>query len=346
MDDLVWPVDSSYFGIPTDLDGNERVIVLFTPLINAQTPPRSGSIQGGYFWSGDLYPRNRCQQSNVGEIFYLLTPDPAAQFGDARPVAETRLRSRGTIAHELQHMINAGSRVTRGAPSFESVWLDEALSHFAEEAVGRARRGFGDSQRLSYADVSADADDFESFFRPNLLRLQAWMRDPADHSPTSELVGSRVEGRGATWSLLRYVADHYAGGDVRAFTRRLVATSDTSVANLVARAGVPFDSLMAGWLVATAGEAFGAAGLPPRQTFASWNLADAITDGGAAPFPLLALPLDPEVRVPALLRSGSGAYYRLDFTGGRSPAASLRLLGSNGLPAKFTGARLYVVRIK
>jgi len=346
LDDLVYPVDSSYFGTPTDLDANGRVLVLFTPLINKLTPRRSGSVQGGFFWSGDLFPRAKCEQSNVGEIFYLLTPDPAAQFGDARPVADTRLRSRGTIAHELQHMINAGARITRGAPTFESVWLDEALSHFAEEAVGRTQRGFGDSQRLSYADVAAEPSDYESFFRQNILRLAAWMRSPGDFSPTSIQVAGSVEGRGAVWSLLRYAADHYAGGDVRAFTRKLVATSDTSVANLVARAGVPFDSLMSGWMVATVGDGFGLSAMPERQTFGSWNLSDALTAGGARPFPLSVTPLDPEGLPPTLVYSGTGVYYRLTFSGPRYPAASFRLLGTNGLPASFEGARLYVVRLR
>ena len=346
MDDVVYPVDSSYFGTPTDLDANGRVIVLFTPLINRMTPRRSASIQGGYFWSGDLFPRAKCRQSNVGEVFYLLTPDPAAQYGDARPVVETRLRTRGTLAHELQHMINAGSRITRGAPAFESVWLDEALSHFAEEAVGRARRGFGDFQRLSYADVTADADDFESYFRQNLLRVEAWMRSTATFSPTSEMVAGAVEGRGAAWSLLRYATDHYAGGDARAFTRRLVASSDTSVANFVARAGVPFDSLVAGWLVASVADDVALASAVERHAFRSWNLGDALTLGGARAYPLAATPLDPEGVFPTVLYSGTGAYYRLTFPGSRTPAASFRLIGGNGLPAKFAGARLYVIRVR
>ena len=51
-------------------------------------------------------------------------------------------------------MINAGNRFFNPAvSSFEATWLDEALAHFAEDAVGRVSRGFGDLQTLTFNDV-------------------------------------------------------------------------------------------------------------------------------------------------------------------------------------------------
>jgi hypothetical protein len=65
-------------------------------------------------------------------------------------VTVVRQNTRGTIAHELQHMINQGRRLLNPAvDSSETIWLNEALSHFAEEIVGRAKRGYSDFQRLS-----------------------------------------------------------------------------------------------------------------------------------------------------------------------------------------------------
>jgi PAS domain S-box-containing protein len=58
------------------------------------------------------------------------------------------------VAHEFQHMLNAGSRLNNPAVrDFEDVWLDEALAHLAEELVGRARIGVGPMQELTHASV-------------------------------------------------------------------------------------------------------------------------------------------------------------------------------------------------
>src|SRR5439155_11972754 len=163
-------------------------IMLFTGQINKLTPPNtSGALVGGFFFAGDFFPTTGtkpgtfCPESNRGEIFYLLSPDPTAKFGNVRTPSSVRQGTRGTIAHEFQHMINAGNRFLNPAvDKFESTWLDEALAHFAEDAVGRVQRRFGDLQTLDYASVlpcspCSEANDFNAFFFQNLARLTYWM---------------------------------------------------------------------------------------------------------------------------------------------------------------------------
>src|SRR5205814_7624907 len=84
FDDVVYPTDSSYFGKPTDIDSNNHVVLYYTPQVNKLTPAGQSSFIGGFFFAGDLFPITTCAQSNVGEIFYLLAPDPAGTFNNVR----------------------------------------------------------------------------------------------------------------------------------------------------------------------------------------------------------------------------------------------------------------------
>src|SRR6185436_17623230 len=44
IDTLVYPMDTAAFGVPTDIDGNGRVVVLFTKAVNALTPRNAAGI--------------------------------------------------------------------------------------------------------------------------------------------------------------------------------------------------------------------------------------------------------------------------------------------------------------
>src|SRR2546422_3443837 len=160
VDAFTYPTDTSYFGRPTDLDNNGHVFILYTPRVNALTKRGATSFFGGVFFGGDLFPRTGtggCAESNVGEIFYLLAPDPARAFSDARRTTVVRQETRSTIAHDLEHMINLGVRIGESTsnPTItqESIWMDEDLAHFAEVYVGRAEDGFTPFQRLTDADA-------------------------------------------------------------------------------------------------------------------------------------------------------------------------------------------------
>src|SRR5687768_2376399 len=110
FDGITYPTDEAFFGTPTDIDVNERVIILFTGEVNKLTPdgtPESSGFVGGFFFAGDFFPTTGqpgqfCPQSNRAEIFYLLAPDPLGlKYGNARSALSVRQGTRGTIAHEF-----------------------------------------------------------------------------------------------------------------------------------------------------------------------------------------------------------------------------------------------------
>jgi hypothetical protein len=100
-------------------------------------------------------------------------------------------------------MINQGIRQSAATGATREVdWLNEGLSHFAEEVVGRASRGYGDGQRLNWNNLLSDLDDFDSYFRQNLLRLRIWLDRPDLASPVSARAASELAPRGAAWALV------------------------------------------------------------------------------------------------------------------------------------------------
>jgi len=369
FDNVTYPTDASYYAAPTDVDANGRIIILFTGQINKLTPAGStNGFVGGFFFAGDFFPPTDqgggpgsfCQQSNQAEIFYLLSPDPTGKFGNVRTTASVRQGTRGTIAHEFQHMINAGNRYKNPAVSnFESTWLDEGLAHFAEDAVGRVQRGFTDLQTLTFADVlpcnspCAQANDFNAFFFQNLARLTNWMDEPQKYGATSSLADTSLATRGAAWALLRYTADNYSNGDPRALTRKLAAGPDTGVKNFTAAAGASIDTLVAGWLVSMYADHLGIPGLNAKYQWRSYNLrsvmppvAKSVLGQTTATYPLQVVGIGSgSDNIPATNRSGSGTFYRLNVPA-NSGAKNVKVLDSSGNVASFSGEHVYVLRVQ
>lgn len=278
----------------------------------------------------------------------MLVPDPAGTInGNPRSVSLVRQNTRGTIAHEFQHMINHGLRLFNTAvDSSETPWLNEALSHLAEEIVGRARRGFGDFERLGFDDVNPtpqSQDDYNAYFRQNLGRLRPWMERPDTSSPTSNKAASQLAPRGAAWMFLRYTADHHGGGNLKSFLRSVVAGPDVGIRNLLQHAnGAQYDDLLSGWLISQFTDGVSIAGLPARYSMRSWAVRDLMGGYNNGVFPLLVTPLPAAVSTQSI--SGSGNFFRLTRLAA-SPETTFRMVAPGGANVGFAGARVYVVRI-
>ena len=353
FDDVIFPTDTSWFGSPTDINADQRVGILYTPEVNKLTPAGSGGIVGGFFFGGDLikrseYPSNNdCRnQTNEQEVFYLLAPDPGGTInGNARTTAGVRQVTRGTIAHEFQHMINQSVRqYNPEVKAFETPWLNEAMAHFAEEAVGRAVSGFTDFQSLQTSDVNPNIvqiNDYLAFYRQNLTRFRFWTLRPDTSSPTSVRGRTELASRGAEWAILRYAADQYAGGNARAFFRRLAVGPETDITNFVLRVGRPFDEILGGWLIANYTDNLGVAGLDTRYTYSSWDMRDVLSGVNNNVFPLLVTGFPGTFTSQSF--SGSGNYYFHRRPAGSQ--ATLSLKTPAGAAMTSTGARIWVVRL-
>lgn len=355
FDNLTYPTNTDYFGTPLDSDANGRVIILYTAEVNKLTPAGSTGFVGGFFFGGDLFPATgsgSCAQSNVAEIFYVLAPDPDGVINtNKRSTATVRQGTRGTIAHELEHMINASERIRSPiVQNFEDVWLDEALAHFAEDLNGRTLKGLtNEAGNYTSSQTLTDVNDYNAFFFQNFARFQRYLQNPGPVSPISFQADSSLAARGAAWALLRYTADHYApGGDVKAFIKALAGGPNTGVNNLLTRAGgVPFDTLISGWMVANYADDAGIPGLATKYTYKTYDMRSNISriaPNQVYPLALQDLSGSGVVVSNVQVRSGSGNYYRFTRAAG-GPARSFRLLNTDGITAaSFTGAALLVLR--
>ena len=358
FESLIYPTDTLYFGRETDRNADARVTILYTPEVNRATSPGATGFVAGFFWGGDLVKKSEyeqlntpCPQTNEQEIFYMLVPDPAGTINsNPRSVAVVRQNTRGTIAHEFQHMINQGRRLLNPAvDSSETIWLNEALSHIAEEVVGRAKKGFSDFQRLRFSDINptpatpSSQADYDAFFRQNLARYRRWMQRPDTSSPTSNASRNQLAPRGAAWMFLRYAGDFHSGGNLKSFLRKVVNGPDVGLRNLLQHSnGAQYDDLLSGWLISQFMDGLNVPGLPARYQMTSWAVRDAMSGENANVFPLLVTPLPANLDTKSI--SGSGNYFRLTRVGS-SPETKFRMLAPGGSPVGFAGARVYVVRI-
>jgi hypothetical protein len=364
FDNNTFVTDSSYFGNPTDIDANGRIILLFTGEVNKLTAAGStGGFVGGFFFAGDYFPKTgtagqSCAESNNAEIMYLLSPDPTGKFGNVRSASSVRQGTRGTIPHELEHMINAGNRYFNpNATAFEDNWLDESLAHIAEEAVGRVSRGFTDIQTLTMGDMlpagsQAARDDFNAFFFQNFARLSYWMARPDTSSGISSNSDANLSSSGADWAIGRYAADNYSNGDVRAFTRKLAAGPANGIKNFTTVAGASLDTLMAGWLVSMYADHLGISGINAKYQYRSYNFRNimppvagsVLSNGGV--YPLQVTPVGSgSDNISTQAKSGSGDYFRLTVAA-NAGAKNVKVLDPGGSDVTFAGAHIYVLRVQ
>ncbi|HEX4681339.1 MAG TPA: hypothetical protein VH277_01450, partial [Gemmatimonadaceae bacterium] len=248
FDTLVNPLDVNAFGQPTDIDKNGKVLVFFTKEVNKLTPRGSQGVIGGFFFERDLFPTvttnglEGCAGSNQGEMFYMLVPDANGTFSDSRSKSGVLSLTIGTLAHEYQHLINAGRRIfINNANDFETVWLNEGLSHIAEELLYYRQSGLAPRQNIGVKTVAANQASQDVYFNDqgdNLGRFELFIEQPSLTGVYA--ANDSLETRGADWNLLRYLADHRGTSD--ADTWQLLVNS--KVEGLDNLAGVFGSSIM------------------------------------------------------------------------------------------------------
>lgn len=359
FDQMIYPTDVSYFGNPTDLDNNGHIFIYYTPAVNKLTAAGQATLTGyvgGFFFAGDLYPPTTagCLSSNQGEIFYLLAPDPRGVNGNSFSTEFVRQITRGTVAHEFQHMINSGNRyVSPILENFEATWLDEGLAHFAEDVVGRVEAGFADNFTVSYSNINnLDTTITQAFFLQNFARAKYYVERP---DTTGAIVNhvkaaANLASRGAEWSLLRYAGDWFnTGGDPRTLTRALAAGPDTGSVNLVKAAGVPMDTILARYLVTlyTDHRAFMPANSP--YNYKSYNLRQLVTgtlvgNETATGYLQVGAIGNGSTTLTAKLPPSSAAYFLTSLTS--SGARTIKVADPSGNVSADPSGRVYVVRVQ
>lgn len=274
LDDPIFPTNLAVYGTASDLDRNERVVVLLTPAVNRLTQPGENSFINGYFDSCDLVNVAECPDTNSGEVMYSVVPDPTGRWGLTHSVQSVVRLLPPLIAHELAHLIHFNQRaLVSNIRSVEELWLSEAIAHFAEDTVASVLRSRG---------LTALADDL---LRENLVRARFFLAAPEKTSLVASSGTGTLGERGAGWLFLKYL-NQRAGGNL---LRRLETSTQTGAASVTSIAGVPWMSLLRDWSVAVfAAGSPDLAGvtLPPEQTLGGFDLRSAVASVANGVFPL------------------------------------------------------------
>jgi hypothetical protein len=211
VDRVVYPEETLMFGPVPDSDRNGKFILLASNAVNTYSN-EPGQFTGGFFASKDLDGR---EGSNNADMLYLYLPKPVSDGGVFDHAEDYFHLMQEVIVHELQHMINYAARLSRGA-RLETAWLNEGLSHWAEEHFG--------------------------FQRSNRIRSRHFLQSPT----TTPLVGScsTLGQRGAAFLFVKYLVKE--SGDPM-ILRKLVGTSRRGVDNVENATGRPFAAVLRDW---------------------------------------------------------------------------------------------------
>jgi len=202
FDNSIYEIIRATFGTESDVDGDPKITILFTPQVNLQK-------LAGFFYPHDLYDR---PFSNQREMFYLRVPDEEKSFDDLRA------KLKAVLAHEFQHMINFNEHVfVRGQSVGEVLWLNEALSHVAQDIAG-------------YPET-------------NVQFVKDYLDAPQDSSVARPTRDADEPERGAEYLFLRYVVDQ-RGVDL---LKALVQTTQRDIPNVEAATGRSFAEWMRDW---------------------------------------------------------------------------------------------------
>jgi hypothetical protein len=347
FDTLIAPVADAAFGAPTDIDVNGKVVIFFTRAVNELTPTGASFYYGGFFHPRDLLPKTNygspfCPGSNEREMFYMLVPDPnGAINGNARSVAFVDTLTVGVLAHEHQHLVNFARRLyVNDALTDEEVWLNEGLSHIAEELVFYRATGTAPRQNIGGSSFGTQPFDelFARYMAPNFDRLSIFLEDPQSYSPYSSW--DDLGTRGAAWAFLRYAADHRgtADGDV---WMRLVNSPVSGFDNLADVFGTGVVQMLHDWTVSMYTDDY-VGGAAPAHANPSWNFRTAYP---ALPVAARSYPLADAVRtlsndVPQTLslRGGSSGYLRFVVTAGKE--AAVRVTSNGSVPPRVIQATI------
>jgi hypothetical protein len=350
FDTLVYPLDVNNFGAPTDIDSNGKIILLFTRAVNELTPANSSSYVGGFFFGRDLFPitdtqvAQGCAGSNTGEMFYLLTPDPSGQINNnIRRTGFVDSVTTSVIAHEFEHLINASRRlyVTPNVQDFEEGWLDEGLAHIAEELLFYRESKLAPRSNITLTNIKASAQTVNAFnedMSSNAGRYRSYLLKPSENSPFSP--NDSLETRGATWSLLRYLADHKASSASASDAptwQALVSTASIGVSNLSSVFGSDLPGRVRDWNIAHYTDDL-VAGIPAELTHPSWNFHNVYPGltGTGQTYPLKVNPLSTSGATGSLI-GGAAAYYRFSIPAGTT--ANLTLTAPGPVSARVIRVR-------
>lgn len=330
FDQTLYPIDTTNFGPPSDIDQNGHVIMLMSPVVNALTSTSDCQNNGfiaGFFEEEDLGAPASDPNSNQGEIFYSIVPDPNGVSSCAHTTDDVGFAVPATFMHELQHLISFSQHVVVHGGDSEYGWLDEGLSIVAEElgSVYYEQKCPGTSCRTDPSQIFPDSS--QGFVRDFLYDSYQYALLPDTASVTLHTdADDGFSWRGGDWLLMRWLGDQM-GSSV---FRKLDANTLTGVANIENVTGESFPSLFADFGLSLFTDSL--PGLPrstspavdrftSRNVRQLWNRLFVTSQGTLQlAYPVQVFPITTDTST-AIMDPGTMSYFRLDTPTNQSTVA-------------------------
>ncbi len=340
FDQTLYPIDTTAFGVPTDLDGNGRVIMLMSPVVNGDTPTSTCNTQGfvaGFFDPTD-FDGPQDPNSNQGEIFYSIVPDPLGQFSCAHTADDLGGDVPATFLHELQHLIYFSQHVVVSGTGEGASWLDEGLSIAAEELGSIYYEQKCPPPQCRTSPLQLFPDSAQGFISSFLYDSYQYALGPDTSSLT--LHDDSQDGfswRGGAWLLVRWIGDQFG---TSAYKKLEKGPADGLV-NIAQASGQSFPTVMGNFGLSLYTDSL--PGLPrntssqnnrfiTRNVKALWARLFT-TSGPAADVPraqpILVTPISADTVTLAGMRPGAMKFYRLDTPTGQA-TVTIRFAGAGG----------------
>lgn len=354
FDNYLYPIDTTNFGRESDIDGNGFVEVLMTPQINRLSGScnTTKSVILGYFFSLDLEPT--LANSNAAEIFYSIVPDPNnGSCTIMKSFAEDNLGP--TFIHEFQHMISYNRHVLVAGGQAEDTWLNEGMSHYAEELGGRLIP----NNQVQNPLLQPGQTTLGQFAGSDYDNAYSYLSNPEAVAliESDQSTGLLTE-RGANWLMVKWLANQFGTTTPDSthflvpstdFTLKLENTTLLGAANVAQQSGVAFPDLVTYWQAANyLDDLPGFTPLNPRLQYLGFNLRAALAQLKRTP----AFPLVPDSTLTGTfshagtLHQGSAHHVRIIQSAG-APGVQFKLSGLAGAAISATLVpRVGLVRIR
>ncbi len=357
FDGTIYDVDVDFFGEPSDIDSNQRIVIVVTKEVNKLTSPPLAFVS-----HAQLFPVATCPASNEGEYYWTRAPDPLGTYNAGEYLlADARLDNRELLAHEFAHIIQGSRRKAVG--SFMTAFNAEGGATAAEEFVGFAFEGRSDGMNYGadaiYVSRGADPNGYYGYmgdligyfgydFTTKVSISGApeqctWLGVDGETGPCDFATRLRY---GVPWSLVRHGIDLYGAslGGSRGVHRALVDYSGAAgFAAIETVFGKTMGQMMAIWAAMLyVDDRFVDPALAMFQ-FANWDLRS-LEGAFAAP-----AALSPRARGfvdfqdDFSVRAASNAFF--EISGGGRPATAVRIRDQSGnlLPGFF---QVWIVRVE
>ena len=370
FDNTMYPILETNYGNPlvndAALDNNGKFIMVFTNKIRNM----AGGSVAGFVSACDLFPQATFSSSNVGEYFYAIAPQQAGTINTSTANGQSpplwRWAIRGTIIHEVKHIVSTGERFSRnGGSVFEESWLEESLARLSEELFERARYTFTQRSNIGYGSAGNPVGPYCGVRACNgqargIVRVfeelaSKWYSAPQLYSPIGRIDQNDFSFYATAWSLLRWTIDANQAKAESAILKGMTQEPTlTGIANFNNQMGMTFVDALPKWTLAMVVDdypAFTPADATLKQP--SWNFRDVYqgyyndfsSQLSLQPWPFTPTPnLFGNFSATASVRPGTAAV--LQISGSQSAKQLLELKANGSSAAAPAELRMAIVRVQ